>query len=171
MRISRVFLPAAAATFVLFASGCASSQSASGLGNTKVDIIKPELKIIQLNTVASAARYESGPMPVHFALRVVNRSAEPIILTRVQVQTVGQGAYTISEGAGSTASQAFKKEVKPDHFEVVDFWVPAVAMSTINGANGPVTVRCIAHFDSPVGQFQEIVIQQVHDVVGGQTPE
>ena len=66
------------------------------------------------------------------------------------------GAYSVEQ-----TSRPFSLTVKPDAFETADFWVPAVADSTILGANGPVTMRVIAHFDSPVGQFDEIVIQQV----------
>jgi hypothetical protein len=35
--------------------------------------------------------------------------------------------------------------------------------ATVYGANGPVTLRSVAHFDSPVGQFDHITVQQVHE--------
>jgi hypothetical protein len=151
---------------VMLISACASSQSGSGRGNANAELPKPELRIEQLNSVASAARYVTVAIPIHFALRVANTSGSPITLKRVRVQSVGFGAYRISEGASNIAAQPFEKIIQPNHYEVVDFWVSAVTEDTTLGANGPVTIRCIAQFDSPVGQFQQMVIQQVHDIIG-----
>jgi hypothetical protein len=158
-------LLACGAALVLL-SACASMKSDSGLGNATGEILKPEMQLQQISSVAGAARHVTGAIPVHFALRVANQSSDPITLKRVQVQSLGFGAYTIGEGAGNVAARPFEKVIAPNHFEVVDFWVPAVAQVTTLGANGPVTIRCIAQFDSPSGQFQHMVIQQVHDIVG-----
>lgn len=153
------------AVVILF-SACSSSQSGSGRGNATAELLKPEIQLQQLNSVASAARHITGMIPIHLALRVANTSGSPITLKRVQVQSVGFGAYRISEGAGNVAAKPFEKIIQPNHYEVVDFWVSAVAEDTTLGVNGPVTIRCIAQFDSPVGQFQQMVVQQVHDIVG-----
>ena len=76
--------------------------------------------------------------------------------------SMGYGAYDVP-----SVSRPFKTLVQPDHTEVVDFWVPAnIQYSSMVGANGPVTLRVVAQFDSPVGQFQQIVVQQVNATAG-----
>ncbi|HEU4522528.1 MAG TPA: hypothetical protein VFT12_11025 [Thermoanaerobaculia bacterium] len=148
--------------FLVVVVGCSSTRSDSGLGRTKVDIIKPEIDIAQISSLPTAARHVQGGIPVHYALRVGNRSAETITLKSVQVQSVGMGAYDVA-----TTSRPFTTKIQPDQFEIVEFWVPAnVSTSTIVGANGPVTLRATVYFDSPVGQFQEIVVRQVNAMPG-----
>jgi len=140
-------------------AGCASSQSESGLGHSKVKLTEPELTFVQTSVVPQVARNITGSLPVHYKVRVANRSGEPITLTSIQVQSMGYGAYVLSP-----QSRPFKQKIAPDHFEVVEFWVPAeIEDPSLYGANGPVTLRAIAHFDSPVGQFDQVVVQQVHD--------
>jgi len=140
-------------------AGCASSRSDSGLGNAKVNIIEPELTFTQTSIVPQVARDITGNVPVHYQVRVANRSGEPITLTRIEVQSIGAGAYDLAP-----QSRPFKQLIAPDHFEIVEFWAPAtIEDATVYVANGPVTLRAIAHFDSPVGQFQQVVVQQVHE--------
>ncbi|HUP46869.1 MAG TPA: hypothetical protein VM779_15285 [Thermoanaerobaculia bacterium] len=150
----------AVAVFALVS--CSSARSDSGLGAAKVDILKPDVEIAQLSSIPHAARHVMGGIPIHYAVRVGNRSAETITLKHVVVQSVGVGAYDVA-----TSSHPFSKAIQPDQFEIVELWVAAsVSTSTIIGANGPVTLRATLHFDSPVGQFQEIVIRQVNAMPG-----
>ncbi len=145
----------------LTAAGCASSHSDSGMGAAKVKIADPEIIIRQLSTVPSAARHVSGGVPVHYAVRVENKAGEPITLKRIVAVSVGEGAYRVQ------ASNPFDKKIEPEHYETVEFWAPAfVDDPTVIGANGPVTLRVTTYFDSPVGQFQNIVVQQVHEDLG-----
>ena len=140
-------------------AGCASSQSESGLGHAKVKLTEPELTFVQTSLVPQVARDITGNIPVHYRVRVANRSGEPITLTSIQVQSMGYGAYTLPP-----QSRPFKQKIAPDHFEEVEFWVPAIIEdASLYGANGPVTLRAVAHFDSPVGQFDQVVVQQVHE--------
>ncbi|HEY3054136.1 MAG TPA: hypothetical protein VGK04_12190, partial [Thermoanaerobaculia bacterium] len=74
----------------------------------------------------------------------------------------GYGAYNVTQ-----TSRPFKTLIQPDHTEAVQFWVPAyIDNASLVGANGPVTLRVVAQFDSPVGQFQQIVVQQVNATTG-----
>lgn len=143
-------------------SACASMKSDSGLGATKVDIAKPELLIRQISSVPAAARQIEGGLPVRYSLRVLNRSGEPITLKQVAVVSMGYGAYDVP-----ATSRPFKTVIQPEQSQVVDFWVTAnIQNVSLVGANGPVTLRVTAYFDSPVGQFQEIVVQQVNASTG-----
>lgn len=149
----------------LLASGCGTGKSASGLGNAKAEIIQPEIKIEQVSNVPPVAQHLAGPLSVQYRVRVANKSAETIILKRVSVQSLGAGAYRLDQTARS-----INLKIEPEHFEYANFWVAAfIDDPTVFGANGPVTLRGIAQFDSGVGQFQTTFIQQVHEFTG-QTP-
>ncbi|MGZ5493630.1 MAG: hypothetical protein ACXW3E_09185 [Thermoanaerobaculia bacterium] len=152
----------AVAVIVLLLAACSSMKSDSGLGATKVNIAKPEMQIRQLSTVAVAARYVEGGLPIQYALKVLNHAGEPITLKQVTVSSMGYGAYDVPQ-----TSRPFSAVIQPEQTQVVDFWVPAnVENVSLVGANGPVTLRVVAYFDSPVGQFQEIVVQQVNANTG-----
>lgn len=147
---------------IVIASACASSRSDSGLGNAKVRLVEPDLEIVQLSGVPPAARHVEGSLPVQYRLRVANRSAENITLKQITVQSMGYGAYNVN-----ATSRPFDQEVSPDGYEDVEFWVPAsIDSASMMGANGPVTLRIQAHFDSPVGQFEKIVVKQVNGMPG-----
>jgi len=147
---------AAVLVFAITVSGCASMKSDSGQGQAKVDIIRPQVTLSQISAVSLAARHVDGPLPIKFQVRVANNSMENITLKNLTLVSMGRGAYEVEQ-----TSRPFSLTVRPDASGTADFWVPALAGTSILGANGPVTMRIIAHFDSPVGQFDEVVIQQV----------
>ena len=75
---------------------------------------------------------------------------------------MGYGAYDVP-----STSRPFKAVIQSDQTQVVDFWVPAnIKNTSLIGANGPVTLRITASFDSPDGQFQQTVVQQVNSSTG-----
>ncbi|HWS71642.1 MAG TPA: hypothetical protein VN605_05985 [Thermoanaerobaculia bacterium] len=149
----------AAAVAALSLTSCASGASDSGLGKATVAITDPEIQITQLSMVPGAARYISGGLPIKYSVKVANHDKQPITLTRLDLVSIGMGAYTLG-----TTSRPFKMKVAPDGLMAAEFWVPATIDDvTVYGANGPVTIRCVAQFDSPVGQFQRIFVQQVHE--------
>jgi hypothetical protein len=153
---------AALSLLLLTAAGCASSRSDSGLGNATAKLADPEILVKQISTVPSAARHVEGGLPVRYVVRISNRSGEPITLKRIDAVSLGEGAYRLP-----SVSRPFNKQIQPEHYEQVDFWAPAfIDNATITGANGPVTLRLTTYFDSPVGQFQNIVVQQVHEDMG-----
>jgi hypothetical protein len=147
---------------VLLLAACSSMKSDSGLGAAKVDVPEPQLLIQQISAIPAAARHVEGGIPVHYSLAVQNRAAEPITLKQVSVASMGYGAYEVNQ-----TSRVFKTIVAPGHTETVEFWVPAyIENASLVGANGPVTLRVTARFDSPLGQFQNIVVQQVNARAG-----
>jgi hypothetical protein len=153
-----------AVAFLVVAAGCASAASDSGLAHTKAQLLEPDITFKQVNNLPAVARYISGGIPVHYQVRVANRSSETITLTRLDVVSLGYGAYTLRQ-----QTRPYKTKIAPDHYEVVDFWAPAVIEDpTLYGANGPVTLRAVAHFDSAVGQFDHVIVAQVHERTGDQ---
>jgi hypothetical protein len=145
----------------LSTTGC---QSSSGTG--LVDMPEPAVLIAQTSKVASAARHETGASPVQLLVQITNNASRPITLKRVQAQSVGSGAYTITEGMSDISAHPFDVLIPPTATRTVSFWVAATANDTIVGANGPVTLRLTASFDSPAGKFRSITVQQVHDSLG-----
>ncbi|HYM60028.1 MAG TPA: hypothetical protein VEZ11_03955 [Thermoanaerobaculia bacterium] len=146
----------------LLAAGCGTARSTSGLGNAKAEIIQPEIRIEQISDVPPVAQHLSGPLSVRYRMQVANKSAETIILKRISLQSLGAGAYRLDPTA-----RPFSLKIEPEHFEVAEFWVPAfIDDPTVYGANGPVTLRGVAQFDSGIGQFQTTFVQQVHEFTG-----
>lgn len=144
---------AAAALALLTLTSCASADN-----RMKANIIPPELAIRQISRAGAVSTHLSGPISVNFQVDVENKSQEPIRLERLEVQSVGAGAYEIS-----TQSRPFNQSIAPDRVESVRFWLPANAGDTIVGANGPVTVRVTAYFDSSLGQFREVYMRTIND--------
>jgi len=143
-------------------SSCASMKSDSGKGSAGVKIPLPDMQIQQLSTVPGAARHIEGGLPIQFALAVQNHAGGPITLKQVNVVSMGYGAYDVP-----STSRPFKALIQSDQTQIVDFWVPAnIQTASLVGANGPVTLRVTAFFDSPEGQFQQVVVQQVNATTG-----
>jgi hypothetical protein len=137
------------AVLALLLAACASS-------NRGAQVIRPELTITQTSGVPQAARNVQGNVSVRYKVRVANRASEPITLARLTLQSVGAGAYTVSD------SRTVGLTIAPDQYQDVDFWATARTMTSVVGANGPVTLRIVAHFDSPDGPFEDISIQTVN---------
>ncbi len=152
----------AALLSIFILSACASMQSDSGKGTAQVKVPLPDLQIQQISTVPVAARHVEGGVPVQYALAIRNHAGTPITLKQVNVVSMGYGAYNVP-----STSLPFKSIIQPDQTQFVDFWVPAnIETASLVGANGPVTLRITAHFDSPDGQFQQVVVQQVNATTG-----
>jgi hypothetical protein len=142
-----------AAVVALCLAGCASSQPNA----TKAQIPEPEIQITQLSNVAEAARHITGGLSVQYRVDVANRANVPIVVTRMDIVSLGEGAYSLRP-----TSVPFTERLDPGETKTLQFWAPAsIGNPTILGANGPVTVRLTAHYDTPQGAAQSIVVQQV----------
>ena len=147
---------------VVTLAACASMKSDSGKGSAPANVVKPEVQISQMSEVPVAARNVTGGIPIQYAVAVLNHASTPITLKQLSVVSMGYGAYDVP-----STSRPFNTAILPDQTQVVDFWVPAnIQTSSLVGANGPVTLRLTAIFDSPEGQFQHIVVQQVNATTG-----
>jgi len=113
--------------------------------------------IEQLSAMPAAARNVSGPLSVHYAVHVRNVAGQPITLKRVDIGTVGYGAYNVA-----MQSRPFDAAIEPGGQSEVELWLPAqIVDPSLTGANGPVTIRAVLLFDSPAGQMQTSVTRQV----------
>ncbi|HYH06620.1 MAG TPA: hypothetical protein VEK11_06095 [Thermoanaerobaculia bacterium] len=138
------------AASLLLLAACASQGKASRASIAGI-------QIIQTSEVPAAARYVQGGVNVQYAVRVTNLVDEPLTLRRVTVQSLGEGAYHVQH------SMSYEIPVGPAQEQDVQFWAPAQTGRSLVGANGPVTVRVTAEFDSKRGRVQEIVTRVVND--------
>lgn len=134
---------------LLLALGCATNSAPPGP--------EPDVTLIQLSRMAEGTQYDTGPISVQYAVEVKNTLAEPLHLRRVAVQSIGGGSYTLPP-----YSQGFNVPIAPGETKRVSFWAPAyVAMQTVAGANGPVTLRGTLEFEAAGKKFQQIVVQNL----------
>lgn len=149
--------------FVLVIPILTACGSSNGFrDDAPVGLIPPELNIRQTEGQAFAARHIEGPISVKFEVDVFNPSSEAIELQRLQLESIGEGAYSLR------STKPFQTNVEPGKTQTVEMWAPAYANSTISGANGPVTVRIQADFRSELGKFRKIYVKQVN--AGATTP-
>lgn len=138
-------------TVLLIVVGCASSDNTASSGP------EPDVALIQLSRVPEGTQYDTGPVSAHYAVEVKNTLAEPVALRRVAVQSIGGGSYTLP-----AYSQGFNETIAPGETKRVSFWAPAyVAIQTVAGANGPVTLRGTLEFEAGTRKFQKIVVQNI----------
>ena len=137
--------------------GCASAAPQQQQSTT-APLKEPEIKITQLSNVAEAARHISGALSVQYQVHIGNPSNVPITIKRIDVNSIGNGAYTLRP-----SSNPFNQTLQPGHAVALTFWAPAfIDDVTISGANGPVTIRVAVQYDTPAGSAQTIAVQQVH---------
>jgi hypothetical protein len=99
----------------------------------------------------------TGGLSVHYRVDVENRAKTPITIKRIDVVSLGAGAYNLR-----STSVPFSEQLNPGESRPVEFWAPAsIDDPTILGANGPVTLRLTLYYDTPAGTLQTIVVQQV----------
>ena len=146
----------AASVVLVLVAGC--STGSSGASASRAKIAEPEILLVQTSNVPIAARHSDGMLSIHYALRVENRAEETIKLRQVTVQSVSEGAYTVSP-----TSRPFDVAIEAKQKEEVAFWVAASPSGSIVGANGPVMLRVTCQFESPEGKFQHVVMRRVNE--------
>jgi len=155
MRHSNILRCFAALSMTLLA-GCASSTSPTSAPKAATGHPEPELELVQVSSVADAARNITGAMPVQFTLSIRNTTSVPLKLKHIEIQSITSGAYSLDP-----VSRTYDQQIEPGASQNFDIWGSANASGTITGANGPVTIRAIAQFESSLGSFQTVAIKQV----------
>lgn len=121
----------------------------------KVQLLQPEIAIQQVPISSFLLQY-SGPISVSYQMAVRNPSSEPITLRRLDLQVLGTGPYTIRR-----FPLTFKQVIAPDATEWVNFSVQAYSRGGRLGVNEPLTLRGIAYFEAPSGQFHRMFTQHI----------
>ena len=142
----RLLIPA-----LLILASCSLQQAG------KSNLPEPTIVLNQLSRVGDPTRDLTGPVSVQFQVTVTNNATQPIELRRVDLQSIGFGSYNIS------ANHPFQLSIAPGATESATFWASgSIQNASMNGANGPVTLRTSLQFDSAAGAFQSTVVRSVN---------
>ena len=133
--------------------GCATSKSTQ----PRAKIPEPGIGIEQVVGPRELG-FPYGPIEVKYNLAVQNNAAIPMTLVRIDIQSEGVagGAYTLRR-----YSYPFHQEIPPNSVGVVTFWAKAMAWGQSMRETEPVTVRGVAHFNTPSGATQKVFIRDL----------
>jgi hypothetical protein len=149
---------AASLLFALAVVSCSSSST------PKANIIQPEVDLVQVVGPAEL-NYPNGGADLRFDVEIANRSGEPITLKRVELASMGPGAYTLRRDF-----KIFNETIAPGRTATVTVWAKALLRGGTISEQEPVRVRGVLHFDSPVGPFHSIVIREFRQYPGANDP-
>jgi hypothetical protein len=127
---------AAAAVLLIALSGFASSSSNS----PKVDV-----HLMQTSMPADTFFFR-GPINLQYQLTIDNPTGEPVTLRRLDLSTIGPGAYSLRTGA-----TPITRTIRPNGTTTITLSAWGRASGGDLRSEEPVTVRGIAYFDTPHG--------------------
>jgi hypothetical protein len=90
----------------------------------------------------------NGPVNVRYALTVTNSTKDKVKLNRIEIRTIGSGAYTIQP-----TSTMINTEIGPGQEKTMAISVWGYARGSRMASMEPVTVRAIGYFSGPTGAF------------------
>jgi hypothetical protein len=136
------------AVLAIALAACASSSSQTG----RQERVMPDVQLSEL--VGTQAMQMGGPFDIRYAVQVTNPAAEPITLRRIDVSSVGGGAYRLVRNLPVVVNTT----IAPGETAQVAFWLHAyvTVMSGQMGSNEPVSLRVITFYDSPTGAFLKV---------------
>lgn len=140
----------AAALFAAAAFSCAS-------GTPQNERVKLHLEqLVGASPVQTVGRFD-----VQFGLQVDNPTNETVTLKNVELTQIGTGSYQIrrEDATGAGDHYAFNQPIAPGQSGQVTFWVHAFqrVLPGTFGASEPVTLRALVYFESPSGQFHQVI--------------
>lgn len=98
----------------------------------------------------------AGPVNLQYDLGVTNSSDQPLTLRRVELRTLGSGAYTLRN-----ESTSVNLSIPPGASvsRTISAW--GYARGGDLAAQEPVTLRATAYFDGPGGSFVRMVSENI----------
>jgi hypothetical protein len=147
-------LLASAACAALLACG-SSGSGADAPTAEKIGTVATETELVQL-IGPEQLNWESGQIEMKYALKVTNHASEPITLRQIQIKTVGlEGPYNIPQ-----SSYFFRESVASGVTRPIEFFAKAYSEGNRYNidAQAPVSIRIIAYFEAPKGNFRQAFI-------------
>ena len=132
---------------LLFLASCSSSQQSSGPSVA--------VHLVPLNT-SSDVYYFSGPINIQYQLAVANPTSQPIKLSRVELQTIGSGAYVIRN-----TSSPMNVTIPANSTSTFTVSVWGYSRGGSMRSTEPVTVRGIGYFDAASGPFIRMFTENI----------
>lgn len=124
---------AAAAILLIALSGFASSSS-----DPKIDV-----HLAQLSNSGDLF-YFRGPINLQYQLSVANPTGSPVTLRRLELKTLGPGAYSLRTGG-----TPIKETIRPNGSTNITLSVWGRASGGYLRSAEPVTIQGIAYFEAP----------------------
>lgn len=148
-------LAIASLSAVLIAA-CSSSNDAQ--------VIPPEISVLPLE-IPEARPQSLDVFSVVIRLNVSNRSSEELVLNRLDLSSIGTGAFTIAP-----STHRYNFNIPPGRVARVEAWVQLTAEERIGGPEGDIIVRGVAFFRSPSSTAFRRVFTQKMAVRPGRRP-
>ena len=136
-------------TVALLVAGCGSSNLSSN-GGPNVTV-----HLAQVNT-APDVFYFAGPVNIQYQLSITNPTSDALTLTRLDLETIGPGAYSLR-----TAATPMNLKVPPNSTATYTISVWGRARGGYLAADEPVTLRGTAYFKGPSGSFVRILTENI----------
>ncbi|HEX7190728.1 MAG TPA: hypothetical protein VF381_04055 [Thermoanaerobaculia bacterium] len=127
---ARLLAPA----LLLFAA-CTTRPVVNETPDFKVDVKKADARMNRETSVAD----------VDYRIRITNKTAEPVKLERVDVDS------TSSDIFAHLATRHFDRVIAPGKTEAIDCWVAALVFQADRRTHPPVSIRMTMFLDTPAG--------------------
>ncbi|HUP64986.1 MAG TPA: hypothetical protein VM557_06885 [Thermoanaerobaculia bacterium] len=138
--------------FAAFALACSSSSIPEGIEAPLVRVRQPSGQIAD-------GGVGMDPIRIGLVIDLMNRSDQILHLRYLSLQSVAGGAFHF----GSTA-RVLSERFEPGETRSVDIWVHAVSDHPSSDLSNAVSVRGSALFESDLGKFRHVFIEQI-DIV------
>jgi hypothetical protein len=134
----------------LLLAGCASAAP---------DIVRPEIQLAQLFAPSDLETARGrDTMYAEFGFRITNQASDAITLTRVALESSGEGGYYLRR-----EDRAFDRQIGAG--EAIEDTLQARAYFRTTGSGEasrePVTIRATFYFDSAKGSFRQTVLRNI----------
>lgn len=133
---------------LMLSAACASTQQPSNAPTV-------QLRLDQVNT-PSDVFYYAGPVNVQYQLTIANPTNQPLTLERLDLATVGPGAYSLR--ANGTP---MKLTVPPNGTATYTISAWGRAHGGYLTRDEPVTLRATAYFKGPSGSFVKMFNENI----------
>ena len=138
------------AALLLVVSGCASSRQSSG----------PPVSVeIQQIGGGQNIFYYRGPISVQYRVSITNPTNQPLTLTRLDLQTIGPGAYSLRAN-GTPVNLRIPPNTTTSYN--VSAW--GYARGGYLASTTPVSLRGTAYFQGPSGSFLKMFNENINQM-------
>ena len=125
-------------------------------GNAPPDLIPPEFRVRE--TSGQFRPRGTDTVPITLQVDIFNRSSEELVLKRLQLQSMGGGAYRFDP-----AWKIFDRKIPAQSVRTFELPINASLESASIDASAPVTIRGTAIFESPFGKFRRVFVNPLED--------
>jgi hypothetical protein len=118
----------------------------SGYASSSSDSPKIDVRLTQISTPADTFFFR-GPISLQYQLSIANPTGEPVTLRRLELSTLGPGAYFLRTGA-----TPITRTIRANGTTTITLSAWGRASGGDLRMEEPVTIRGLAYFDRPHGK-------------------